>query len=243
MCFGQDVDERHRRLEVRDRLLRRERHGRLVRRPRCSSNGSAYEGRNGKSSVVPVELDRERHVLGGQRLAVVEGRAVDESSSSRSGRPRRLDHSVASSGTYSPAAVDRDRRVVDELVERVRLREHAVARDSGCRDTRPRPMRTVPPVAVPPPLDAAGAVALAGARRRCWVVVQAARTQARMAMIGRDERRGRRIGSVPPRSSGAATPGAGRRSDARRMAHPTESGQRFRARPRISVHTPPMRRG
>ena len=75
-CWGEDVDERHRRLEVGDRVLGRERHGRVVRgldaRERLDIRGQEREGFG-----LLVEVHRECHVLrGGQWLAVLEDRVV-----------------------------------------------------------------------------------------------------------------------------------------------------------------------
>ena len=127
--LGQDVHEDDVGLEVAERLLGRQDHRRALgrldrRRTRC-----AYDGRYGKSGVSLVQLDRERHVLGGQRRR-------------RRGRPRRrrmvmvqvrpssdTSQSVASSGDELAGDVDRDRRVVDELVQRVRLRQQRRSRD------------------------------------------------------------------------------------------------------------------
>ena len=163
---------------------------------------------------VLVELNREGDVLGSERFAVMEGRAVDDRH--RPGQPvfadrplsRQLRHVFATRG-------DRDRRVEHELIQGVRLGRGGRCRDSGCPDSRPMPMRTVPPVAVPPPDGPAASVSLA--LGFCCTPVQAEMSRPNEASIAGVERR-RRTVPVPPSISGAWVPGAGR------PLRPTEDG-------------------
>ncbi len=124
--LGQDVDEGHVRFERRlsgSSVVRTTVRSSVAS---ISTNGAAYEGRNGKSSVSRYSwiVNATSSAVSGSpswkvapsTIVIVQVRPSSDTS-----------HDSASSGTYSPAEVTRDRRVVHELVHRVRLGQHAVA--------------------------------------------------------------------------------------------------------------------
>ena len=101
------------------------------------------------------------------------------------------------------------------------------------------PMRSVPPVAVPPPLGAAEPSPALG---EDWGVVQAATSRPRAARMGSDRQRRIGLGCLRTGSYGAPAAG-GRRISRARMAYATDSGQRFPASPRIPCILPLMPSG